>query len=76
MTIYAVCHSLQEKEITEYCFKKCGKIIVGGLDFNDMAWCPCRTEKCPHLERQVTAGDIPFDWGDEELVLRKLEALK
>ena len=70
--LYAVCHSLQEEEIKHYCFKQCGQIIIGGLDFNGMAWCPCRTEECPYLDRQLSMGEVDLDWGKEELILRKL----
>ena len=72
MVIYAVCHSLQAKEIKEYCFNKCGEIIIGGIDFNDMAWCPCRTELCLYVDREASFGEAPFDWGKEELIGRKL----
>ena len=70
--LYAVCFSLQEKEINRYCFKECGKIIVGELDFNNMAWCPCRTEDCKYFDRQVSFGEVPLGWGNEELIGRKL----
>jgi len=73
--IYAVCESLQSKEIKEYCFKKCGRIIIGGLDFADMAWWPCRTDKCPYLVKEVSMGDTCFEWGNEELIARKLISL-
>ena len=72
MAVYIVCLSLQENEIKDHCFEKCGKIIIGGIDYNNLDWCPCRTEDCPYLDRQLSVGNVPFDWGEEELILRKL----
>jgi len=72
MTVYAVSLDLQKAEIDQYCFRDCGQIIIGGIEFNNMAWCPCRTKDCPYLDREISIGEAPFDWGKEELILRKL----
>ena len=74
--VYAVCQSLQEKEIKEYCFNKCGNIIIGGLTFACMAWCPCRTDICPYLEEELSMGEVKLDRGKEELIARKLKPLR
>lgn len=73
--LYIVCQSLQADEIKRYCFNDCGKIQIGGIDFNDLAWWPCREENCPYLDRQTSVGEVLFDWGKEELILRKLLTL-
>jgi len=49
---------------------------VGGIEFNTTAWCPCQTTVCPHLDRELSVGKVPFDCGEEELVLRKLKPLR
>jgi len=73
MKLYAVCQSLQDAEIKQFCFNDCGKIQIGGLEFADMAWWLCREENCPYLEKEESIGEVPFDWGKEEMVLRKLK---
>jgi len=74
MTLYAVCENLQKAEIDEYCFKKCGKILVGGLIYNTLYWCPCREISCPYLDREIKIGEVELEaWGKEELTLRKLK---
>jgi len=75
MTVYVVNLDLQEPEITQFCFRDCGQILVGGIEFNNTAWCPCQTTVCPHLDRELSVGKVPFDWGEEKLVLRKLKPL-
>lgn len=75
MSLYAVCENLQQKEIDRFCFKDCGKILVGGLSYNGLYWSPCRTEDCPHSDRETKIGKVKLDvWGEEELTLRKLKS--
>ena len=76
MSLYVVCENLQRKEIDEYCFKKCGKILIGGISFNNLYWSPCRIKDCPCLDREQSVGEVDLEvLGKEDLVLRKLKPI-
>jgi len=59
--LYLVSLDIQSKEVNEFCFRKCGKILVGGVDLDGLACLPCNTDECPFLEKQMEAEPITFD---------------
>lgn len=70
MVLYVMCINLQDKEIQEYCFKKCGKVIVEGVIMLGLSWFSCREETCPFLDQQSEEFDV--EGQKEKIVLRKL----
>ena len=76
MTVYAVSLLAQKEQVEELCFKKCGHVIVGGLEIAGAPFLPCRTSPCPYLEREISLGEAGFDWGKEEVIVRKLKSGK
>ena len=77
MKLFLLSPIAQKEETEKYCFKACGQIIIGGIDFMEAPWLPCRTEKCPYLEKElcVGKGTINNSYGapqEEEIVIRKL----
>ena len=72
-TLWLVSQSMQEKEVTEYCFGKCGKIIVGAVDMGELgAWMPCRTAECPYLDKESVIDGFSID-DDKIIAMRKLK---
>ena len=71
--LYLVSLGAQEKLITKYCFGDCGHIIVGGVNLMGGAFLPCRTEKCPYLEKQLELeGTVKMFGQEEKIIVRKL----
>ena len=69
--IYAVSPVIQEKEVDQYCFKECGKIIIGGIDMKEWGpFCPCKTESCPFEEDRTSVMGQVFN---EDVCVRKLK---
>ncbi len=74
--IYALLfdHPTQKGAIDKYCFRECGKIIVGAItdeQFGAMMVCRTDADKCPCLEKEM---DEPFgDVNGENVYLRKLK---
>ena len=59
--LFAISAMMQEKEAKKYCFDKCGKILIGGLDDAEFGpFFPCREESCPYeLKRtSVPMGEV------------------
>ncbi len=58
--IYGISLSIQENEITHYCFKKCGKVIFAALE--DKTCGPltfCRQDTCLYeRDHSPTVGDV------------------
>ena len=59
--LYLISLDTQSEEINKYCFGKCGKILIGAVDLCGLNMVPCRTKKCPFLEKQMEAEPIAFD---------------
>lgn len=76
MTVYAVSPLAQKAEVDKFCFRECGQIIIGGLEIAFAPFCPCHTNPCPHLEKELSFGIGNFDWGEEEVIIRKLKNSK
>ena len=70
--LYLVSPLANKKEVDKYCFKECGEILVGGVDFMDAHWLPCRTEKCPYEEKHQSFGKEHMFGEDNEIIVRKL----
>jgi len=67
-------HPIQEKLIEKLCFKKCGKISIGGIYDKEIgAMFPCTEEKCKYEESRMKLGKL--DTG-EIVYLRKLKEVK
>jgi len=70
--IYAVSPIIQKKEVTELCFGRCGKIIIGGIDLCEYGpFCPCRHAICEHEEAHTPViGQV----NGEDVSVRKLKS--
>lgn len=71
---------MQEKEVNYYCFDKCGKVLVGGLDGGDDVGplFPCKVDDCPHEDKR-TDFIMSFkdtDGSDIQVAIRKLKSLE
>lgn len=73
--IYAVSPSAQKEQIDKWCFKECGKIIVGGLIICDALFLPCREKNCPHMEKEMFLKErvIQLEDKQEDVTIRKLK---
>ena len=71
--LYLVCHDIQEKEIKEYCFGKCKKILMGAIQLKGLSWWPCRTEECLYSDDEAAIGTGILPYGTENIVIRKLK---
>jgi len=74
--IYALAVMIPEQEqiITKHCFGDCGKIIIGGVEIEGVAFAVCRTSDCPYLDRQM---DEPMgDVDGSPVYVRKLKEVK
>jgi hypothetical protein len=71
--IYGVVLNAQEELINELCFKKCGKILIGGLQDvdNSLSCLPCNIEKCLYEENTMEYGTA--NNGEYMLILRKIK---
>jgi len=71
--IYAVSPLAQKEEVDEFCFKDCGKILIGGLIICDAPFLPCKEKTCPFLEKEkLLEGTIR----GEKITVRKLRRLE
>ena len=64
---------LANKEEINHCFGSCGKIIVGGIDFMNAPWLPCREKKCPHEDKHKSFGIAEIQGEKQEIIVRKLK---
>lgn len=74
MKIYGVLVSIQEAQIKQHCLGDCGQAIIGALFDEQLGEIlPCRTDVCPHLDRQMNEpiGTLASD--GSELYIRKLK---
>ena len=74
--IYVVSIGAQGKAIDEYCFKACGKILVGGLDICGGSFLPCRTNPCPFEEKRMEFGRHSIFGKREKIIIRKLRGVE
>jgi hypothetical protein len=76
--IWVVSFGAQEDGIKEYCFKKCGKILIGAFDIDGMGmFIPCKQTECAYEEDIMDLGEwVVPDEGMVDLVARKLEAVR
>ena len=47
----------QEKEVTEYCFDKCGKILMRIANVEGGSFLPCKQEECPYVDESFVLSD-------------------
>jgi len=62
----------QKSLVDEWCFKKCGKILMGILSDDLVGMIPCKEEKCPIEGKRMKYGKL--ENGDVVWV-RKLKEL-
>ena len=69
--IYAVSPDMQKKEVNEFCFGLCGKIVCAGIDIGEYgSFFPCRQDTCPHEEAITPViGQVL----EEDVCIRKLK---
>jgi len=72
MTLYCVSPFAQKKEVTAYCFKACGRILVGAVVIAGGHFFPCRTTPCPYEKDNVDFGKGDAGEGAESIIVRKL----
>ena len=70
--LYLVSPFAQDKEVTDYCFGKCGKVLCGGVTVEGGAFFPCRTDDCPYLEQSMDMGEGEVMGKTEHVFVRKL----
>jgi hypothetical protein len=71
--IYLVSPLANKEETREYCFDKCGKVIIGGIDFLEAPWLFCREDKCSYEEKSISFGKQELTGeGRTEIIVRKL----
>ena len=68
--IYALSPLAQKKETDEYCFGKCGKILVGGLIICDAPFLPCKEKNCPYMEKEK---ELEGEINNQRVIVRKLK---
>jgi len=74
--LYLVSHGAQKPEIDEYCFMKCGKILIGGIDYMGGLFFPCKTDDCRWTEDVLHIGESELTDGEMvDLTIRKLKNL-
>jgi len=71
---------MQDVEITAYCFGKCRKVLVGGIDGGDGMGplVPCRHELCEYEDKRtgVVGTIIDTDGEEVEIIVRKLKSVE
>ncbi len=67
-TIYAMSLVAQEPEITEYCFGKCKKILVGCIDIMGGTFMCCNSKACAYAEKEEYFEDF-------DVTIRKLDGI-
>lgn len=72
--VYLVSPGAQRSEIDLYCFKECGKILIGVIKYLDAPFFPCKTDKCPWTEESMEIGECSN--GDGKLFDMRLRKLK
>jgi len=71
--IYLVSPLANKKESEEYCFGKCGKIQIAGIDFMEVPWLPCREINCQYEEKHLPFGTGEIMGEKVEVIVRKLK---
>ena len=72
--IYGVSPFIQEKEVTEYCFNQCKKIMVGAVVDPELGpLCPCKEETCEFEEKH---SDVIGILERESICIRKLKSIR
>lgn len=57
MKLFALPLTNNHKDLIEkYCFRKCGKVLVGGLNLDGLPCFPCKEEQCPHVDKEMNYG--------------------
>jgi hypothetical protein len=72
--LYLVSFGAQEDEIEEYCFRRCGKIIVNAVLFvSGGAFGVCLCGSCEFTVDTYDAGEAELESGEiKHLIFRKL----
>jgi hypothetical protein len=55
------------------CFKECGKILVGGVEFEGFPCLPCREQNCQYEAETKEVGKGTIAGVEENIILRKLK---
>ncbi len=71
-TLYLVSVGAQKAEIKEYCFDKCGMILMGGVRIVGRVFRPCSTAKCDHEADTMNLSGYELPYDQRKLVIRKL----
>ncbi len=75
--LYLVSYDMQAKEIKKYCFRECGKILIGDVKIVELIFLPCNTNDCPFFEKQIKTLPITFNGIEyKNVYIRKLKELK
>lgn len=71
--LYMVNPKVQKESIDEFCFNKCGKILVGGIDFLGGFFLACNQARCKYKVDQKYIGIFELaETGKRRIVARKL----
>ncbi|MBW6465659.1 MAG: hypothetical protein K0B06_04060 [Brevefilum sp.] len=69
---YLVSFDLQKDAISALCFKTCGKVLIGIIEIQGMAFLPCPEKVCPYLDSQLSEPTLHNHQG-HDYYLRKLQ---
>jgi hypothetical protein len=69
---YLVSFDIQKDAISALCFKTCGKVLVGCIEIDRMAFLPCPEKDCPYLDSQLSEPTLHNVHG-HDYFLRKLK---
>jgi len=67
--LYLIPFEAQKAQIDVWCFGSCGRILFGAIDLGLCTGVPCRTDHCPHVDRDIDTG---IERDGEWIVIRKL----
>jgi len=63
----------QKEAIDKYCFKECGKILIGAMGDDLMGFMPCKEENCSYEEKRKKYGKLK---NGDIVYIRKLKEEK
>ena len=68
---------LAQKEATgKYCFDKCKKVVVGGIDFANAPWLCCYEKDCSYTEKTADMGKGEINGKTLHIIVRKLKEVE
>lgn len=73
--LFGLSEGAQGELVSQLCFDKCGKILVGGIEFMGGIFFPCAEVSCPFVEKESEImADIHFGDKNYALKFRKLQS--